>query len=92
MSDTAVAVKPESMTDVFLDIGAAKLVPLPREQWSGEPTDSQKETWELIQLLAIAIDGTITEMGLANLLGLESLKPMRCRIERLVDNNALAVI
>lgn len=89
VSNTAVATKTEATT--FLDIGAAKLIPLPRDEWSNEPTDAQKETWELIQLLAIAVDGKITELGLANLLGLKSIQPMRCRIQRLVENNALIV-
>lgn len=75
-----------------LDIGVAKLVPLPPDQWIKTPTDSQQETWELIHKLATAVEGKVSEQGLAYLLNLKSLMPLRCRIERLVENKALAVL
>lgn len=76
------------MSALTLDIGY-RLIPRPEAEWSDQLTQAQEMTWLLIQRLAIASEGTVTEKMVSRLLGLRDPRPFRSRVQHLIKKGAL---
>lgn len=76
------------MSALTLDIGY-RLIPQPEAEWSDQLTQAQHRTWLLIQRLAIAAEGTMSERTLSQLLELRDPRPFRSRVQHLIQKGAL---